>query len=757
MGYIVALDNLFLLKTKNSDNMKKWLFLFGMSLLVLMAYSQNPVTGIVLDDKDMPMIGTNVYWADSQTGTITDTAGHFSIMPPDTQKSRLVVSYIGFVSDTFLVASGDRIKITISAFSELSTIVFEATAQGAFISSNTVSLTEYLTQKAFRKAACCNLSESFETNASIDVSFTDAVTGAKQIQMLGLDGKYVQLTTELLPSIRGLAAPFGLSYIAGTWLESIQISKGAGSVVNGFEAVTGQINIELRKPQNDKRLHLNAYANHMGRTEANAVFSHRFKKGKWYTSLLWHGDIFATKIDHNDDSFLDIPLVKQTSFVHRWQYNGERIETIFGIKGLAEDREGGNLPFFQNDTLFPMFGFGMQTWRAEGFWKFGIFFPGQDWKSIGIQASGFYHDQRGFFGLRDYKGKQANAFFNLIYQSIIVNTQHKFKAGATFMFDQVSEMYDTIQFNRTEYIPGIYLEYTFDNLQNFSLILGGRIDYHSLYGFFPLPRLNLRWEITKGLVFRVSGGRGWRVPSVFAENTAVLVSQRQLVLTDYSVKPEVAWNYGASLQYNFSVRKRNAGFVIDFFRTDFTNQLLTDRETPSSIRFSNLEGASFSNVLQFSFHIEPVKRFEIQFAYKWQDVCATLSGNLVRLPFVSEHKGFINLAYTTPKWGFTFDFTTKINGPSRLPEINDPSGEVWRKYTPWYPVFNAQITKDFKILSWYIGCENIGGYKQSHPIVSPQNPFGNDFDASLIWAPIIGQMFYTGLRFDLDYKERKVH
>lgn len=719
-------------------------------------YAQQDVSGTVKDESGLLLSGVNLYWAETLKGTISDTIGQFTLAYPDSSLSaRLVVSHIGYETDTVEVSAGEQIKITLSETKLLNTIVIEERMKGTLFKTSTVNLVENLNKNEFKKAACCNLSESFETNASIDVSFSDAITGAKLIQLLGLDGKYVQLTTELLPSIRGLSSPFGLTYIAGPWLESIQISKGTGSVVNGFEALTGQINVELRKPENEKRLHLNAYVNHMGRAEGNVIFTHRFKGNRWSTALLAHSDYMNTPVDDNDDTFQDIPLTKQGSFVHRWAYHGEKFETQFGVKGLYETRRGGNMSYLRNDSLLPKYGIDMQTLRGEAFWKFGIFYKGQKWKSIGIQTNGTYHDQHGFFGKNYYVGIQRSAFLNIIYQSIFSNTKHKFKTGFTFQYDQVDESLDTIGFKRLEFIPGGYLEYTFDDLSNFILVAGGRLDYHNLFGLFPVSRLHIKWEMVKGLNFRVSGGRGWRVPNLFAENTAVLISSRQINLTDFTLKPEVAWNYGVSLHYAFQIRKRDANLLAEFFRTDFTNQLMMDREEQGSLKFYNLEGTSFSNVFQFTFSFEPVKQFEIRMAYKWQDIRAVFSGTLKRVPLVPEHKAFINLSYTTPKWGFSFDFTAKLNGPSRIPAVTDPSGNNWQKQSPWYPLFHAQIAKDFKIMEWYVGCENIGGYTQPHPIVDAQNPFGNDFDASLIWAPIFGRMFYTGIRFDLEYKDAR--
>lgn len=718
------------------------------------------ISGKVTDTEGTPLPGASIYWAGTTMGTSAENDGSFEIEAHDTTHLKLVASYVGFRPDTLILPAGYNPGKESAMFNfrlrdskELSTIVIEGERSASYVSFTKVNLVEIITQRELKKAACCNLSESFETNASVDVSFSDGVTGAKHITMLGLDGRYVQTTTELLPGIRGLAAPFGLTYIPGTYIESIQVSKGAGSVVNGYEAVTGQINIELKKPENSERLHLNAYVNHMGRVEGNLVFTHRFRNQKWFTATLGHFDYFNTITDQNNDSFLDMPLVKQGNFVHRWRYEGKRIETQFGIKGLYELRNGGNTFYYNHDSLYPRYGMQMETFRGEAFWKFGILFPGQDWKSIGIQTSGLYHQQQGFFGLNAYKGVQKNAWANIIYQSIFSNTKHKFRTGASFLYDQYDEAFADTSLARMELVPGGFFEYSYENLKNLTLVIGGRLDYHNLYGFFPVPRINLRWEVVKGLNWRISGGRGWRVPNLFAENTAMLVSSRNIIIQD-RILPEVAWNYGTSLQYTFQIRKREASIVADFFRTDFTNQLMVDRETSGTLRFYNLTGASFSNVFQFSFSFEPVKKFNIRMSYKYQDVRSVYGSVLERVPLVPEHKALLNLSYTTPKLGFTFDFTTNLSGPSRYPAISDPQHGPQPAQTPWYALLNAQITKDFKILEWYVGCENITGYKQALPVIDAQNPFGNNFDASLVWAPIFGRMFYTGIRFQLDYKTK---
>ncbi len=731
--------------------MKRFIFI----VFILVLNSSPPlhaqITGTVVDEKDQPVPLVNVYYANTTIGDITDSLGNYTL-PKDDSLFLIVASIVSYNKDTLDIRKGS------TKFKLKTTVLDEATVYGEkdahSYSVLNPQLIETLNEREFIKAACCNISESFSTNATVDVNYSDAITGAKSIQMLGLDGRYVQLTTELLPSIRGLASPFGLNYIPGTWMESLQISKGAGSVVNGYEAMTGQINLELRKPYNADRLLFNAYVNHMGRVEGNANISFRLGKNmRWSNITLLHGDYFNTVTDHNNDGFLDMPLLKTGSFVHRWQYFGKRIETQFGVKGLHELRNGGTTAYYRNDTLKPQYGVQMITWRGEAFAKFGIVFPETEWKSIGFQANFIYHDQRGFIGLSGYQGVQKNGFFNVIYQSIFGNTKHKFRTGASFVYDDYDETFANINLKRTEFVPGAFFEYTLDNYRGVTVVVGGRIDYHNLFGFMPSPRAHVKWEITKGLQFRVAGGRGWRVPNLFADNISMLVTSRSIQINN-TIQPEIAWNYGASLQYVFKIRKRDATIVADFFRTDFTSQLIVDREAEDKLVFYNLSGASFSNVFQINFNMEPIKKFDIRVAYKFQDVRATYDGVLKTVPLVPMHRMLLNLGYTTPKYGFSFDFTTHVTGNSRMPDLTDPGFAHYHGATPWYVTLNAQITKSFKIIDVYMGCENITGYTQHTPLVDASNPFGTKFDATLVYAPIFGRMFYGGIRLKIDYKEK---
>jgi outer membrane receptor for ferrienterochelin and colicin len=699
--------------------------------------------------------GANVYWLGTTTGASADANGMFEIADPERLPGRLVISMVGYRPDTISIITPGRkdISVILKSTIMLNAVSVEAKQNSTSYSTIKPINTETLGKKELLKAACCNISESFSTNASVDVAFTDAVSGAKKIQMLGLDGVYTQVLSENMPMLRGLSAAYGLNYIPGTWVENIMVTKGTGSVVNGYESISGQINLEFLKPQEQtKRLFINLYGNHKGRAEANIHLTPKISE-KLSTMLFTHASSNTMKQDMNRDGFLDMPLTQQYSVFNRWDYNNmKNFESQFGVKGLYETRQGGQSKFsYRNDNgTTKAYGIGINTRQVEGFLKTGFLFPSKPYKSVGVQMSGKIQQQDMYFGLRKYIGEQKSLYANLIYANIIKTTDHKYKIGASYLLDDYKEKFNDSAFVRTEGVPGVFAEYTYTHAENFSMVAGVREDYHNIHGFQFTPRLHLRYNPAKKTTLRLSGGRGFRSPNMFVENQSVFASSRQIIFKEVP-KAEIAWNYGISVNQQFKMFSNDAFINVDFFRTDFQNQLIVDLDQHvNKIVFYNLNGRSYSHSLQVDAGFEPLKEFAIKVAYKWYDVKTTYNYELLDKPYVPKHRVMLNVAYSTYMEIWKFDITGNWFGRGRIPStVLSPVEYQLPKYSKEYFLLQAQVTKKFRKFELYLGCENALNYTQKNPIVAAEDPFGPNFDASMIYAPIEGRIIYAGLRLEI--------
>ena len=705
-------------------------------------------------NKILPLTGANVYWSGSSTATVTDSLGHFTI-PLRAKSNQLVVSFVGFLNDTIKISGESEIQIILTNDVSLEEVTIRENA--STIDRLSPHQTEIITTRTLAKAACCNLSESFETNAAISVSSADAVTGSKQIQMLGLNGKYIQTNVENIPNIRGLAATFGMNFIPGTWIQSIDIGKGAGSVVSGYESMTGQINVELQKPDTHEKLYLNTYVNSFGRGEINLNLSHQLNK-KWSTSLLSHGSALKNRMDKNQDGFLDLPLYNQVNFLNRWKYQSEKYVWQFGAKVLSEDRLGG-----QNDFKSDMkgstavYGFGANINRYEFFSKLARLFPNKPYKGLGWIVNATSHDSKSYFGTTDYNGRQNTFYTNLIYQSIIGSTNHSFKTGLSYLMDQYKENYGTLVRNRNESVPGAFFEYTYNHLDKFVAVAGGRVDVHNLYGTQWTPRLHLKYSLTNETALRASVGKGFRVANPFAEYYGNLVSSRTVQFLD-QLRPEVSWSFGASLTHDYTLGNMKGNFIVDYYRTNFVNKVVADFEDYQYLKFYNLNGTAYANSFQAEANLNPLKRFDLKFAYRLFDVRQSLqqeNGSLALTPqmMISRHRILFNAEYALPYDKWKFDATLQWNGRKRLVKLgsneglntNDP-GWSW---SPTFINLNAQITRTFPKWDIYLGGENLSNFRQNNPIFGANDPFGKTFDASMAWGPITGRMVYLGVRYKM--------
>lgn len=643
-------------------------------------------------------------------------------------------------------------------------VTITASKAATSISKKEAGLVFNIDSKELLKAACCNLSESFETNATVDVSFNNAVTGTKQLKMLGLDQKYTSLTKELLPEIRGLASAYGLNFIPGRWIESIQLTKGGSTVTNGYESITGQINTELIKNSKTPETSLNLFADFNGRAEANVTHVAAIND-KWSQTFLLHGNGTFGDTDMNDDNFLDRPKGTQINAAYLLNYNDlERsgFGSHFGINFIKDERTAGQIGF---DKKLPqseqsLYGVGIDISRFQVWNKTGYVFKGKPYQSLGWMNQYVYHQQDSFFGLRNYSGQQHTYYSNLIFESILGNTNHKYKAGASFLYDGYEENYLVDNFKRNEIVPGIFAEYTLTGLK-YTLVAGARADFHNLAGTQFTPRLNFKYDFTPQTIFRLSAGRGFRTANVFAESQQYFASNRNIQILQnggniYGLRPEIAWNYGASLQQEFKIFGKKSTIVADFFRTDFQDQVLVDLDrSPQQLTFYNLDGKSFANSFQTQWDFTPFKNFDVRLAYKYYDVQADYLDGRREVPFMAKHRGFVNLAYATNKnknEGFwSFDTTLNWVGKQRLPNTStNPTEFQLPMYSESYAVLNAQISRNFnKKLRAYLGGENLTSYHQENAIMDFRNPFGNYFDGGMVYAPIMKANFYVG--FDVTF------
>lgn len=704
----------------------------------------------------IPLVGANVYWSEILEGTSTDVNGEFHLDKPEASDGLLVISYVGFIPDTInTIEQNGHIEVVLSQNKNLKGVEIREKQHDSFISKIEPVQTQMITGEEFKKAACCNLSESFETNASVDVSYSDAVSGAKQILLLGLAGKYSQLMTENYPNLRGLASTYGLGYIPGNWMESIQISKGTASVVNGYESITGQINVEYKKPDESEKLFINLFANDMGKVEGNANTSF-ILNDHWSTAVFAHIENQSKRHDFNDDSFMDEPLIKQINLFNRWKYNSHRnLVGQIGFKFLDEERIGGQMSYEPSEGMDYDNGYGIKirTRRYELFAKTGYIFNNANESSLGFVNAFSWHDQNSEFGFNEYSGKEINLNSNLIFQSNISSMRHKYSTGISFMYDDYDEKLNDSSFTRREVVPGSFFEYTYSNHHNLTLLAGLRADFHNIYGTFFTPRVHIKYNITEDLILRASAGKGYRTANIIAENSSILASSRKLMMLN-DPKQEEAWNYGINLSKFFDILGREMTINVDFYRTDFVNQIVVDRDQDVySVFVYNLDGKSYSNSFQVEALYELIPRLDLLAAFRINDVKITTNSTLQEKPLLNKYKGLLNLSYSTAneekKW--QFDFTAQFNGEARIPGTEGYPVEYRRdKTSPMYTILNAQVSKYFKNLELYIGGENLTNFTQDDPVIAANDPFGKYFDSSMIWGPIIGRKIYAGLRFTIN-------
>lgn len=775
-----------------------------MALAVCGTLRAEDLKGIVRDADNQPLVGASVYWAGTTVGTSTDASGVFSLHRVKGY-DELVASYLGYMNDTLRVTGGtERAEFALRAEGlQVEGVVVEGTLSGNFVKRDGIVKGEMISFAGLCKMACCNLAESFENSASVTVGYSDAISGARQIKMLGLAGTYTQILDENRPIMRGLSAPYGLSYTPGMWLNSIQVSKGVASVTAGHEAITGQINLEHRKPTDEERLFVNLYLDDELRPEANISTAFPVTRNKKLTSIiLLHGsmDTDVRKMDHNHDGFRDLPKADQINIANKWLYAADNgMQVRWGWKFVQENRLGGMMDYTRSmrgkmerdwDKPGTLYGSHILNRGANGYLKIGMpvgpsVYDDEEQdemrSNLAFVADFDHFNEDAYFGLNDYRGNENSLSLNLMYNHYFTYRSSLIVGGQAHLqyyreaLDNNTPWLDSRRdytFDRNEREIGAYAEYTYAIKDKFSIVAGLRGDYNHYYDrFFLTPRGHLKWNITPSTTLRASAGLGYRSTNVITDNIGVLATGREIVFAgnidrfDFRDprfethingfdRLEKALTVGGSLTQTFGlVNPGDATLSFDYFRTQFYNSVVADQEMfADKIVFYNTDARSYTDTYQIDFTWTPVERLDIFATFRYTDSEMTIrraDGTTARVerPLVSEYKTLLNIQYATKFRRWVFDATAQLNGPARIPSQTGDLADSY--YSPRYPMFYAQVSRKVGKFDIYVGCENIADYRQKDPILNASEPFSPGFNSMNVWGPLMGRKFYAGLRFNL--------
>ncbi len=710
--------------------------------------------------------GAVVRWLTGGGGTAANENGVYRLPAAQTPDRRIIISAAGYRNDTLDAGDKTYFSVTLQQSAMALTGVEIRDVRGTYISTLSVAQTEVITARELSKAACCDLAGCFGTQASVQPQTTNVVTNAQELRILGLSGVYNQVLFDGQPLLAGAAFTYGISTFPGTLVENIFVSKGATSVLQGFESISGQINLIPVSPEKADPLYLNAYINFFGEKHLNAqVATPVGKSKKWHALLSLHTVQRAGRFDRNHDGFLDLPLLTRYAVYNKWSYGNERNRggwAQIGLRFVKEQRIGGQVRFDAGtqEGSPEIYGQTVRYNQSEAYLKAGWRFNNR--QAVSINASGQGHHQHSWAGTTRYTAGQLTGNIRIQHE-VQWAKAHELKWGFSYRYQNLDE---TVAFTQNSpgrsyagnyagnyatnlRVPGVFGEHSWRWKEGkIVLLTGARLDHHQQWGAFFTPRSLLRWDLGKWGIFRASAGTGWRQVSLFSEQTALLVSSRNIVFAE-GLRPEQAANWGLSHSYSYTAGRLSGTVTGDFYRTVFSNQFFPEYDViPNAVVIRNFGGISRSNGLQLEATAVWNKRLEGRVAYNYLEVYRTQNGAKTALPFNPRSRAMAALSYRTAGDRWQADANVHWFDRMRLPDTrSNPEAYQRPLHSTPYATLNIQGTFRWKALELYTGCENVTGFVQPNPIISAQNPFGPYFDISSVWGPVRGREFYLGVKW----------
>ncbi len=720
---------------------------------IIYSVAQNELKGNVASQNKQTLEGALIHWKNKTVHAVTDSIGFFQIARTK-MDSILIIDYLGFKSLEYIVPlTSSEVTIVLSEFVEFRQVEVRARRSDTYTPLSSNQNKEIITLKELRKAPCCNLSESFETSAVIDANYTNAALGTREIEMLGIRGIYSQIMIDSRPTMYNLAAPFAFDFIPGPWLKGVQVSKGAGTVVNGAEGLAGQINVDLVDPHDGPRLFVGAYANHQSRYETN-IMTNRKLNQKWSTGTLIHLSSDGHHQDKNNDAFLDAPRKKQVNVMQRLHYYGLKWEGQVNVHGIWDQREGGQTHHPNPDHLEDLLQYNQTTKRLELFGNVGYIGFKDPGRSIGFQWHVQKHQYDAAYA-RNANGDDQSYYANLIFQEKFGTEKHTLQSGLSMRRSITEEGFSDFLFNRREFIPGAFSEYSYNadvKESLFGYTIGMRVDRYGDYGIKGTPRFSMRYQVQEYGTIRASAGRAYRMPNIISDNIHFIGLGRYYQVP--SIGLDIANNYG--LSYNqkiFIGGPAEWNISLDLYHTFFKYQNIQDIE--SAVRYvtsSYLSKGSRINFALIQHQFQLNSNFGFKLAYKYTDAKYRLADQspLLQKMYLPKHRALATIDLNSNENIWIGNFTLQWVGSQRLLDISSypiPGSASQASKSPSYIIINVHASRNIGDWELYSGIENATDYVQPFQIVGNTATGSRFFDATRLYAPNMGLRWYGGLKY----------
>ncbi|MBI5404001.1 MAG: carboxypeptidase-like regulatory domain-containing protein [Ignavibacteriae bacterium] len=744
--------------------MKKVLALLVMLACVGSLHSQvnqNEVKGVVYGltgNIKEPLEGAVIKWIGTRKGTLTEKDGKFSIEADKISDRRFVVIFVGYKTDTVEVGDKNFIEISILNNASTKTIVVEGQVNSSFIDDHDHSKTEVITSAELKKDACCDLSGCFGKNASVDVTVTDILTNTKELKVLGLEGSYTQILVDNMPIMTGLVTKYGVTSIPGTLIDRINISKGSNSVIQGYESISGIMNVMLKDYSTSEKVLMNGFLNSALESQLNLNTSAKLKK--WNTLFAFQTVQESRKVDDNGDGFLDAPLTRRYMFYNKWKYGSPEDSTntnaVIGLRYLDERRIGGQKNFDYNSNLgsSTVYGQTVNLHNGDAYARINQLLGNQS--QIKVYLNGGFFNQTSYYGATLYEGKQRNFNINALYEFPVFE-HSTLRFGSSYKYENINEDVKFLSastktyagnYEKNESVPGVYTEGSFELEQlKLSFIGGVRVDFHNEHGTIPTERFLVKYQISDKTIARASFGTGFRTVNPYSEYPSFLGSGKD-IRGIRNIQPERTINYGIDLLQYFVIGGLSGNVNVDFYKTVFSNKVIAECDAmPYMYMFTNFSDAG-SNVFQVESSVNFLQQLDFKLAYKFIDLYYYKNGARLEQPFNSKHRVLMGITYTYPGNSWILNYYLQWFGKQSIPSTAKyPVQYQVPSESDAYAMMNIQFTKNFRLFEFYTGIENLLNYTQPNPIISADNPFDKNFETGYVWGPTRGREIYFGIRY----------